>query len=194
MKLYLSPTSPYARAVRVTALEKNLEQALTIVPVNPWSSTADFLQVTPVSKVPVLELDQQQTLTESLLILTYLDTHWPEGPRLHSDTTSLALLGLGQGLMDAAFGHVIRQKFSPQIDHNDEQLQRYQLAISRILDSLTPRIQQVPFCIGSIVVAVALEYIDFRLKDIKWHSTHASISDWLEPISCRNSFACTQFQ
>ncbi|WP_163139994.1 glutathione S-transferase family protein, partial [Arhodomonas sp. KWT] len=81
MKLYTSPTSPYARLVRTVLLEKQLDSRVTPVWVNPWESPEALLAVSPFSRVPVLEDEEGVCLTESAIIALYLERRFPE-PRL----------------------------------------------------------------------------------------------------------------
>jgi glutathione S-transferase len=72
MKLYLSPTSPYARKVRMAVQELGLSDLVQEVIVDPWNAQADFLDVNPLCKVPTLVTEKGETLPDSKLIIEYL--------------------------------------------------------------------------------------------------------------------------
>ena len=50
-KLILSTTSPYARRVRLTAIENNID--FEVVVDVPWNENTNVMQVNPLGKVPV---------------------------------------------------------------------------------------------------------------------------------------------
>jgi hypothetical protein len=58
MKLYYSPISPYARKVRVVAMETRLDRKIEMVnvAVSPVVPNADVVKHNPVGKVPALSV------------------------------------------------------------------------------------------------------------------------------------------
>ena len=75
MKLYTSPTSPYARKVRVVLTEKKIE--CEFVDADPWIAETTIPQFNPLGKIPVLILDDGTELYDSRVIVEYLDTVSP---------------------------------------------------------------------------------------------------------------------
>ena len=75
MKLIASPTSPYARKVRIALAEKKIEY--TLVDESPWRADTTVSGLNPLGKVPVLVLDDGATLFDSRVIVEYLDTVSP---------------------------------------------------------------------------------------------------------------------
>ena len=75
MKLYTSPTSPYARKVRVVLTEKKIE--CEFVDADPWIAETTIPQFNPLGKIPVLILDDGTELYDSRDIVEYLDTVSP---------------------------------------------------------------------------------------------------------------------
>ena len=59
MKLTFSPASPFARKVRIAAIELGLIDKIEFVPtsVAPAQPNDDYSKITPVKKLPVLILD-----------------------------------------------------------------------------------------------------------------------------------------
>lgn len=79
MKFYAAPYAPNPRRVAMFIAEKGLE--IERIDVNLQAGehrTPDFLRKSPLSQVPVLELDDGRTLTESRAICVYLDATFPE--------------------------------------------------------------------------------------------------------------------
>lgn len=197
MELFLNGTSPYARAVRIVALEKNLGHALDLSWVDPWNDDDALLDVNPHARVPVLLTDEGVALTESLLICLYLDG-LGDARRLlpaaqHGEV--LALAGIGQGLIDAAFHTVIARKHQGAEADRTLLGQRRWRAMERSLKLLDEELG-VPLTeplLGDIMVAVALSYIDFRLPEFAWQQAHPRLAAWDAAMQARPSFVATRF-
>src|SRR5690606_11157415 len=71
MKLLYTPFSPFARKVRIAALELGLK--LELEDVNPWDTHSSLSSHNPALRVPVL-CDGAIELPGSTLICEYLDT------------------------------------------------------------------------------------------------------------------------
>ena len=71
MKLHGSRTSPYVRKVRIVMLEKRIE--CDFVEDNVWSADTTVTLHNPLTKVPVLVLDDGMALYDSRVIVEYLD-------------------------------------------------------------------------------------------------------------------------
>ncbi|RAR62950.1 MULTISPECIES: glutathione S-transferase N-terminal domain-containing protein [Halomonadaceae] len=199
MTLLYSPTSPYARTVRVVVAERGLENRITFSRVDPWSTDPALLTANPLSRVPALVTDDGQTLTESLLIARYLEgiAEAPTTSRVPEPRQAevLALAGLGQGLMDAAFHTVMLHKFHSDSTNTESLVQRRHDAVLRTIDSLESQVTSLSSeqpTLGDIVIAVALDYLAFRLPEIAWHQAHPQLASWLERILARESFSATR--
>ena len=81
MKLFYSPTSPYARKVRATAVEKGVAARIELLPCNPHEPDPALLAANPLGRVPTLVLDDAGTLYDSPVICEWLDGLAP-APRL----------------------------------------------------------------------------------------------------------------
>ena len=76
MKLYYSPASPYARKVRITAIETRLDKKIEMVNVvlTPVAANADVDKHNPIGKIPALSV-KGMDLFDSPVICEYLDSH-----------------------------------------------------------------------------------------------------------------------
>lgn len=200
MKLYLNTTSPYARFVRVLLIETGLIKHTELIPVDPWQNDPLLLAITPVNRIPVLQTQEGICLSESLAIAVYLqsltDTLMP------LDAVGLQLAGIGQGLMDTAFTTMISRKHYGQDSDNTELGQRRNTAIFRILDWLEQNIQlpgsRMPADsaqpdTGSLAVAVALDYLSFRLPEYQWLQHQPQLACWHHKVMQRASLQQTAF-
>ena len=75
MKLTFSAASPFARKVRIAAIELGLIDKIEFVPtsVAPAQPNDDYSKITPVKKLPVLILDNGDVILDSYVIVEYLD-------------------------------------------------------------------------------------------------------------------------
>ena len=76
MKLTFSPTSPYARKVRIAAIELGLVGKIEFVPtaVQPGKFNEEYSRdISPLRKLPALILDNGSTIVDSYVIAEYLD-------------------------------------------------------------------------------------------------------------------------
>lgn len=198
MQLFLNRTSPYARVARIVALEKGLESNLLLLWSDPWVDEPALLQRNPVGRVPILITDDGQNITESLLIALYLDKASDINSLIPANdlAQTLHIVGLGQGLMDASFSTMIMRKHHG--NEIDESIlgQRRQRAIERTLLALNETYSALPadrLTLGEIVVAVALEYVAFRLPQVEWQKKYSALLDLHERMKNRESFSRSVF-
>lgn len=91
MQLYSRPLSPYSAFVRGVLYLKELPFK-PIVP--PYPFPADFSNITPLKRVPVLITGSGETLFEAAVIAEYLEDHFPEVPVLPGSPRERALIRL----------------------------------------------------------------------------------------------------
>jgi len=197
MKLYLNKTSPYARLVQIVVLEKGLDAAVERVWVDPWNTPPELLALNPFSKVPALVARDGLPLTESLGICDYLD-EIGSGPRLmpasgEARLKAIRKVGLGRGLIDAAFGVTIERRFHGA-QNPSELAVRWLAAVHRVVERLemdnAPATATQPD-LGDLSLAVGLSYTQFRLPEVAWPERAPRLAQWLESLARRASFAAT---
>jgi glutathione S-transferase len=71
MQLFYSATSPYARKVRMVAIETGLNAQITSVAVNVADDNPALFAANPLGKVPALLLDNGEALFDSPVICRY---------------------------------------------------------------------------------------------------------------------------
>jgi len=199
MELYLNQTSPYARVVRICAIEKKLINDVTLKWVDPWTDDGELLKANPNSRIPALVTADGNAIAESLLIALYLDG-FDSGHSLapqHNREEILSLAGLGQGLTDAAFTTVISRKHLGSESDQSVLGERRHRAIVRCLRRLDEAVEREvmgsEINLAQIINAVALSYIAFRLPEIHWQSDFPKLADWYNRISKRESVVATAF-
>lgn len=73
MKLYITPTSPYARVARIVVLEKGLQDRVDIVEAKTRSADSPYYDINPSGRVPYLVRDDGPPIEDSRLIAAWLD-------------------------------------------------------------------------------------------------------------------------
>ena len=76
------PLSPFARKVYLGLRYKGLDFKIEMIP--PGGASDDFVKISPLRKIPVLEHDGF-TIPDSSIILRYLDQQFPQTPLYPSD-------------------------------------------------------------------------------------------------------------
>ncbi|MDN6297774.1 MAG: glutathione S-transferase N-terminal domain-containing protein [Halomonas sp.] len=199
MELFLNATSPYARLVRVVVLEKDLAEAVTLRWCDPWADEAALLDANPAGRIPALTTEDGSTLSESILIAVYLDGLGDRAPLIPDACRAfvLHLAGLGQALMDTAFTTVINRKHHGHQADDSLLGQRRWRAIQRLLSRLDNELADkagASVTLGDIAVAVALEYLTFRLPETAWQEHWPGLAAWHHNMAKRHSIARTAFQ
>jgi glutathione S-transferase len=99
--------------------------------------------------------------------------------------------------MDAAFTTVIARKhYGNEIDES-ELGQRRSRAIQRLLKQLDSELgekqQDSSISLGEIAIAVALDYLAFRLPEVNWKEEYPQLLAWHSSVTARASFEQTAF-
>jgi glutathione S-transferase len=194
VKLYYSPTSPYVRKVMACAITRGLDGQIDRIPCNPHASPADLLADNPTSKVPCLVTDDGLALFDSPVICEYLDSRGDALPLFpgHGPARwrALKFQAMGDGILDAAVacrGELARPKEAAR----DAAIARYKAAMSRTVDALETDPPHKLVDIGSIAVACALGYLDFRFGSEPWREEHPKLAAWYEAFAQNPAIAET---
>jgi glutathione S-transferase len=200
MQLYYGPTSPFVQKVLALAIETGQEDALQRVPSSPWSDDDPLPGVNPIGKVPALCLEDGVVLAGSQVICEFLDSRHggrrlfpPEGSaRWHA----LGLQYLADGLMEAGVAIVVERLRRPQELLWPAWIARQTKKIGRALDALERQAAAQalagPLTIGTLSIAIALGYIDFRLPELAWRGTRPALAAWEEQQARRPSLVRTR--
>ncbi|WP_411887305.1 glutathione S-transferase N-terminal domain-containing protein [Hydrocarboniphaga effusa] len=190
LTLYYSPTSPFARKVRIAAIELGLNNELELIALNPFEAGADYWAVNPLSKIPSLVTRDGFVLPDSRLILDYLRTL---GDALEADGANdwanRKRQQLADGVIDAAVSANLEQRREPQLISR-HWFERQLAAVRRALAFLEAEAGQLRtsgrITVAEISVASALGYLDLRLSNsLDWRSESVQLASWFATISQR---------
>ncbi len=194
MELYYSLTSPYARIVRIALLEKHLDDRVTHHVVDPWGDDPSLMQVNPATRVPTLITHDGTPITESLLMVHYLEAVWPQPgliPTIDRERT-LSEAGLAVGMIDAAVHTLLGRKIGGAQFDASPIGQRRTRAINAALDRLEAQSPAISGQLGALTVAIALDYLDLRFPDMGWAVTRPQLARWHEAMEERESLSRTR--
>ncbi|MGK7895709.1 MAG: glutathione S-transferase family protein [Xenococcus sp. (in: cyanobacteria)] len=99
LKLYHHPLSPLSRRVWITLLEKNISFESIIINLDGEQFTPEFLKLNPFHQVPVM-VDNDLRILESLAIIDYLESKYPQPSLLPENSEQLAKVRMVQMLSE----------------------------------------------------------------------------------------------
>lgn len=195
MKLFYSATSPFVRKVLVCAITRDLDSQIERIKTDAHASPAALLAANPLSKVPCLLTSDGEAIFDSPVICEYLDTVGDAPPLfpVHGAARWLALRlqALADGMMDAAV-MARMEMVRPQEAARQANIDRQKAAVDRSLAMLedNPPSAAGPD-IGTISLACALGYLDFRFAADAWRERHPRLAQWFTGFATLPGFAQT---
>ena len=183
MKLTFSPGSPFARKVRIAAIELGLIDKIEFVPttVAPGQANPEYSQITPLKKLPALTLDNGDVIVDSYVIVEYLDelagggklipASGPNRWRVKSDHSLL------QGMLDAMllcrYEKMVRPQGLQWQAWTDDHWNRAWSGMARF-DKQADVLSR-PLDIVQIGLVCVLGYADFRFADFGWRKAYPKL-------------------
>jgi glutathione S-transferase len=198
MKLLYTLNSPYARKVRIVALEKHIELELQeVVLADPDCIVKNY---NPLAKVPVLVLNDGDSLYDSRVIVEYLDNHAPGTHLIPTDNTSKIATrrweALSDGICDAAVSAMLEQRKTPEKQSQaniDKQLEKVKRGLEVLNLDITKRKWCIneTFSLADIALGCMLGYVDLRFKSLNWQDNYVNLAKHYSLLVKRPSFKLT---
>jgi len=194
MRLYYSSGSPFARAVRVALREAGLLDRVQEIETTLRDPAAVVLPHNPVGRVPTLVLPDGAALTETALILPFLDKLGGAYP-LVSDK-GLAPLGLVLGAMDgmAVWNRELRR---PADERSPGVIALETTRLNRVADALEAQVAAGDWALegppdaARITLGCLLGYAERRHRAWPWREGRPALSAWFEAMAARPAFQAT---
>ncbi|MGJ4949767.1 glutathione S-transferase family protein [Bradyrhizobium sp. HKCCYLS20291] len=194
MRILTNSTSPYARIARIALAEKGFDLGGTEI-VNPWADDASLLKLNPASRVPTLELDSGIPLTESLLIVTWLERKVASPSLLDGDLDRIiSRAGAAMGVIDAMVHIMIGVlQMDPNWGETKVGLKRRRTIVTglRALEADPPVYGGGTPDISVITTVVAVDYIRLRFPDAPWREPTPKLDALRDAVAARPAFATT---
>ena len=203
-RLFGANVSPFVRKVRVVMAEKGLDYEL--VPVNPMQPTEEFLSLSPLGKIPVLQHTSEQgevVVPDSSIICDYLERLHPEPslvPRSPSERARILWLEehVDGGLIPKLAPAVFRGIVIAQLMGNEPDIEEANRALREdappLLDYYERELEGGDFFMGENVtvadIAVASPFVNLAHAGAtvpagRW----PRLASFLERMHARPSFA-----
>ena len=184
MKLTFSPASPFARKVRIAAIELGLIDRIEFVPVTvgPGTPNEEYSKIYPLKKLPVLITDDGAIIADSYVIVEYLDelagggrlipASGPLRWKIKSDHSLL------QGMLDSMllcrYEAMVRPKELHWKAWADDHWSRAWKGMARI-EGEAEAMAVRPLDIAQIALVCVLGYADFRFADCGWRKAYPKL-------------------
>jgi glutathione S-transferase len=175
MKLTFSPASPFARKVRIAAIELGLIDKIELVPatVAPGTANDEYSKITPLKKLPVLILNDGDVILDSYVIVEYLNELAGGrlipgyGPRRWQVKTDHSLInGMLDSMLLCRYEKMVRPQGLQWQAWSDDHWNRAWIGMARFENR--PDVLNAPLDIAQISLVCVLGYADFRFADCGW--------------------------
>lgn len=196
MKLSYSPASPFARKVRIAAIELGLIDQIEFVPakVTPGEANDAYTRnINPLKKLPALLLDTGDVILDSYVIVEYLDDLAGGGRLVPASGAARwrakADHSLLQGMLDSMLLCRYEKLVRPppmfwQVWYDDHWNRAWQ-GMARF-DQQAETLSR-PFDAVQIGIVCVLGYADFRFPDCGWRKAYPNLADFNERMMVRES-------
>ena len=179
MKLLCSNNSPYARKVRVCALELGLEDAVQLVDTSTSDPENGLRSSNPLGKIPVLLLDDGSAIYDSPVICEFLNAQadgalLPAGAAAWHVRTRVAL---ADGAMDAGMAARLETLRTPDL-RSDAWIDKQLGTARRALDAFDRAPPHDDVDLATIAIACAIEWLRFRHPDEPWLDARPALAKW----------------
>ena len=198
MKLLYTINSPYARKVRIVALEKHIDLELQLVDLA--DAACNVKQYNPLGKVPVLLLDDLDSVYDSRVIVEFLDNRAPGTHLIPQDNTNKIAVrrweALADGITDAAVAAMIESRKSVELQ-SQTYIEKHLDKVKRSVDVMNLDITKRKWCVNEtfsladIALGCALAYVDLRFKHLNWQDNYPNLAKHYSVLIKRPSFKLT---
>lgn len=199
MKIYDSKTAPNPRRVRIFLAEKGIEVPYVEVDIaQRENSTPEFLELNPLGRLPVLQLDDGTTLAESVAICRYFEGIQPQPNLMGEGARESAEIEMWQRRMEFELFLPISMTFRhthaffrgryPQVPEWGEECRKHAEHTMRWLDRELGRREFIAGARYTIADITALCALDFgRVSKIRIAEDKANLTRWYAAVSARPS-------
>lgn len=196
MKLTFSPGSPFARKVRIAAIELGLIDKIELTPaaVAPTQKNEAYSHdISPVRKLPALILDDGNVIVDSYVITEYLDelaggnklipASGPARWKVKSEHSMLQ--GMTDAMLLCRYEVGVRPKELLWQAWYDDQWDRAWEGLTRF--EKHPDILTRPLDAAQIALVCVLGYADFRFPDCGWRKAFPKLDAFHDKMLQRES-------
>lgn len=180
-----SAASPFVRKCTIACIMLGLDGEIETLPANTADPLDPLRQQNPLGKIPSLILDDGNALYDSRVIMAYFD-HLAGGNKLYPDDPmqrieAMKLEALADGIMDAAILQVYEKRYRHEHERSHSWVERQAERVAAALAHLEakPPVATGAPTVGTIALACALGYLDFRFEGA-WRRSYPAMVAWLD--------------
>jgi glutathione S-transferase len=195
LTLYGHPISSYTWKV-LTALYEN---DTPFVPFTIDQSTyAEFIALWPIGKFPVLRDSDRKTLvTETSVIIEYLDAHYPGRVRFIPGNADLAIEvrrwdRVCDNYINTPIGKIVTDRLRPEGKRDEQGVEAARRLIRSAYDAIELQLDGRQFIVGnsfSLADCAAAPALWYGVRNVPLDSGYPRIAAYLERLKERPSFA-----
>lgn len=199
MKLFGSLTSPFTRKVRLVILEKKIDCEFIV----DHNQLPDYqaTKLNPLSKVPVLQLDETIVVFDSPVIAEYLDNLTPNKKLIPSPSRERMIVkrweALGDGICEAAIAIVMEKRRAPAMQDINA-IAHQKIKVERGIAFCAQELNNHEYCFGNhisladLVLITTLDYVLLRLPEVDWKTQYPDLMQFWKRMSALPSVVETQ--
>ncbi len=179
MKLTFSPASPFARKVRIAAIELGLIDRIELVPATlaPGQANEDYSRISPLKKLPVLITDEGDVILDSCVVVEYLNELVggklipAYGARRWQVKTDHSMVnGMLESMLLCRYEKMVRPQGLQWQAWYDDHWNRAWNGMARFENR--PEVLDGPLDVAQIALVCVLGYADFRFADCGWRKVY----------------------
>lgn len=196
IKLFYTPTSPYARKVRIVALEKGLKDKISEIIAPPADNPPELQKTNPLGAIPALLLENGESIYDSMVICAYLDSLSKENPLYPSSGIekfrAMRAEALGNGVMESGVA-IVCERRRTETGISQKVIDKHLKAIDRCLPVMEAESAGFgkEIDIRQIAFGAALGYTAFRLPEVNWQGKAPKLAKWYETFAQRPAMKAT---
>jgi glutathione S-transferase len=198
-RLIASPTSAYARKVRIVMAEKRIECQLEMMDV--WAPDTRIQELNPLGQVPCLIMEDGGAVFDSRTIVEYLDALTPVSHLIPGNGRERVEVrtweALADGLLDAAVLVRLETTLRAPQQQSAVWIERQMSKVRAALRASSKELGEKAWCNGQaytladIALGCALGWLDFRFPSINWRAPYPNLARHYEKLAVRPSFVET---
>ena len=195
LRLISATPSPYARKIRIALAEKNIPfELMTEI---PWNSTTRTPLYNPLEKLPVLLLEDGDSVYESRFILEWLEVHYPDPPMLPSGIDDRLAARKVEVVCDGVCDAIVLlfwERYRAAEHRSTEWMARQLRKVDGGMRALAEWADDREFVIGDrfgladIAVGTVCGYLDVRFAEFPWRIRHPNLATLSDRLERRPSF------
>lgn len=189
-RLFYSAGSPYARICRMALREGGLAESVEEAETTLRDPAAVMLPYNPVGRVPAMLLEDGTILTETTLVLSWLDRTGSTLRILPEDASGMAAYGRALGLLDgiAVWNREMRR---PEYERSPGVIALEETRADRLADALERDVAAGGYAAldaGFLTLAAVLGYGERRHTVWRWREGRPTLSAWFSAAAARPAF------